>query len=162
MQLIIKFADNSETIILYDSIKLSKLISQMDLQDGDRIPITEIEKTIFEQVIKYCRHYSNIIPQLISNVKLINNNENYYSKVNSQWDIDFIKQFTFDETSKLTMAALYLDIESLVLLGSLHMSILLKDLSTNEIRNLLQVDNDFTNEEEVFNQTTIQYCCEDE
>lgn len=161
MHIIIKLDDDTEMFLLYDSIKLSNLINKMDLENGDIIPINNIDFQTMTHVIKYCKHYYDRIPQYIENTKL-NETDDGYSRIKSQWDIEFIKEFTFDEVLKITNAALFLDIEPLLLLGSLHMSILLKDLPTDEIRRRLQIENDFSEDDEKLKQNVIQYCCSDE
>ena len=161
MRIIIQLDDKIELSVLHDSIKLSNLINCMELEEGAIIPIPNIDINTFTNIIEYCKHYSNKNPQLIDNTK-INESDNIYSRICNQWDIDFIKLLSFDEVSKLVMGALFLDIESLILLGTFHMAILLKDLTTNEIRQRLQIENDFNTEEEHFLQNTIQNCCNDE
>lgn len=161
MRIIIQLDDKIELSVLYDSIKLSNLINCMELEEGAIIPIPNIDISTFTKIIEYCKHYSNKNPQLIDNTK-INDSDNVYSRICNQWDIDFIKSLSFDEVSKLVIGALFLDIESLILLGTFHMAILLKDLTTNEIRQRLQIENDFNTEEEHFLQNTIQNCCNDE
>lgn len=161
MRIIIQLDDKIELSVLYDSIKLSNLITCMELEEGAIIPIPNIDISTFTNIIEYCKHYSNNNPQLIDNTK-INDSDNVYSRICNQWDIDFIKSLSFDEVSKLVIGALFLDIESLILLGTFHMAILLKDLTTNEIRQRLQIENDFNTEEDYFLQNTIQNCCNDE
>ena len=64
------------------------------------------------------------------------------------WYAKYINQLTIDETYDLISAANYMDVQSLVELGCAKVGSMMKNKSVVELRQMFNIVNDFTPEEE--------------
>ena len=113
-------------------------------KDGD-IPIPNIQLHILRKVIEFCEHYKTTNPKeikkpLVSNVLTQNNVD--------EWDANFITMEKVDDTIDLVIAANFLDIESLVALGCAKIATFIKGKDVEQIREVFNIQNDFTPQEE--------------
>ena len=113
-------------------------------KEGD-IVIPNIKAPILRKVIEYCTHYRNSKPKDIKKPLL---RRNLVENGVDQWDANFINLDQTEELIDLVVAANFLDIESLLDLGCAKIAVMIKDKSVEEIREFLDIDNDFTAEEE--------------
>lgn len=111
--------------------------------DGDPIPLDNVNGTILNKVIEWCRHHKDTQPL---DDGLEDGNEKRSDDI-PQWDSEFLRvdQGTLFE---LIMAANYLDISQLLDLCCKAVANMIKGKSANEIRKTFNIKNDFTQEEE--------------
>jgi hypothetical protein len=105
--------------------KHSKLIANININTLNKVIIlSDISKQILYKVIKYCNHHSN----KSSKFKKIYSKENtiYNDLIDTSWDIHFIKQLSYDKTKELLYASTFLQIDSLIYLSTIHLTILSK------------------------------------
>lgn len=118
-------------------------------EDGDDvdgipdIPLPNVSADVLGKVIEYCKHYQedemHPIQTPLKSCKL--------DELVQQWYAEFVKvdkNLLFD----LVAAANFMDIKPLLDLTCLAVSILIKGKSATELRQMFNISNDFTPEEQ--------------
>ena len=130
-----------------DVIKKSTILKNMieDTGKDGEIKIPNIEVPILKKVIEYCEHYKNSEPKEIEKPL---RSKNLLEHGATEWDVKYIETNNMEELTDLIVAASFLDIESLLDLGSAYVASQIKGKSVQEIRDMFGIENDFTPEEE--------------
>ena len=107
------------------------------------IPLPNVKKAILEKVMEFCQHFRDQPLQEIEKPLKTNN----LWDIVAPWYADFVdvEQETLFE---LVLAANYLDIKSLLELTCAWVASMIKGKSVQDVRNLFNIENDFTPEEE--------------
>ena len=112
-----------------------------DIDEGDDIPIPNVQGKILAKVIEFCNKHAKAAPE----------GEGESSSAESEelkaWDAEFcnVDQGTLFE---LILAANYLNIKPLLDLTCMTVANMIKGKSPEEIRETFNIENDFTPEEE--------------
>ena len=147
MQTVKLLCDGKRIDVELDVIQKSTVLKNMieDTGKEGEIPIPNIQVSILEKVIEYCKHYKNSTPKEISKpLKSKNLAENGVE----EWDANFINLENIDDLIDLIVAANFLDIDGLLNLGCAKIASIIKNQSTEQIRETFGIKNDFTPEEE--------------
>ena len=134
------------------SILLKNLLEDVGENDN-AIPLPNVSADVLKQVLVYCEHYKNIAPT----APLLNETPYEDGKVKeaknsndiNEWDLKYMKQFEGDRELlfQLILAANYLDIKGLLDLGCKTVANQVKGKSTEEMREIFGLTNDFTPDE---------------
>jgi S-phase kinase-associated protein 1 len=133
--------DNKEIKIGKEIAKKSVLIKNMieDIGDSDApIPLPNVNHKVLEKVIEWCEYHVNDSEEDVQESKSLEIDE---------WDQKYMKvdqESLFD----IILAANYLDIKQLLDLGCKFVANMIKGKTTEEIRKIFNITNDFTPEEE--------------
>ena len=96
-----------------------------------------------KKIVEYLEHYKNEEPKEIERPLPSSKFEECVDK----WDFDYI-DICLDEIFEIINASNYLNIKPLLELASAKMASLMKGKTTEEIKKLFGITNDFTPEEE--------------
>ncbi|KAF6746283.1 Skp1 family, dimerization domain-containing protein [Ephemerocybe angulata] len=140
-------SDNEMFSVAEDVIKRSAYIKNMleDVGESDLpIPLPNVESNVLVKILEYCEHYrgeplpaSDVDPAEIGDRSLdIADWDQKYMAVDQEMLFEII------------LAANYLDIKSLLDVGCKTVAKMMKGKSSEEIRTLFNIANDFTPEEE--------------
>ena len=110
--------------------------------DSTEIPL-KLDSSILKKVKEYLEHYKDKEPLEIERPLPSNN----FKECVDEWDYNFT-DIGLDIIFELILASNYLDIKSLLELGSAKISSILKGKTTEELKNIFNITNDFTPEEE--------------
>ena len=114
-----------------------------DAGNDDEIPIPNVKSSILKKVIDFCTYIkTNAPPEIEKPLKSAN-----LKDVVNPWYATYIEvdqEVLFD----LIMAANYLDIKPLLDLGCAYVASMIKGKTPEQIRQLFNIENDFTPEEE--------------
>ena len=110
--------------------------------DSTEIPL-KLKSEILKKVKEYLEHYKDKEPLEIERPLPSNN----FKECVDEWDYNFT-DIGLDIIFELILASNYLDIKSLLELGSAKISSILKGKTTEELKNIFNITNDFTPEEE--------------
>ncbi|KAL0793127.1 hypothetical protein Bca101_064504 [Brassica carinata] len=118
----------------------SQTISEM-LEAGcaGPIPLQNVTGEILDRVIDYCRMHSQAGP--------FYEDEEEAKEAKKKWDAEFVK-VDLGTISELILAANYLDIPGLLGLTCQAVADHIKDKTPEEVREIFNIKNDFTPEEE--------------
>jgi len=113
------------------------LTRRLETGGSNRMEIDKVSPEVMRQVLKYLGHHKGKepapIPKPIRSTDMRRN-------VEDEWDATFINAMTKKEVFQVILAANYLDIQSLLHLGSAKIACLIKGLSPDEIRAVLADD----------------------
>ncbi|PPQ83236.1 hypothetical protein CVT26_013053 [Gymnopilus dilepis] len=147
-------SDNVKYVVEKDVAELSVLIKNMleDIGPSDPdepIPLHNVTSTVFNKVLEYCMYHRNDPPPSDDDEGCTSPLHKYLaSHICSEWDqrfFDVDQAFLFD----IILAANYLDIKTLLDDACKAVAHLIQGKSTEEIRGIFNIVNDFTPEEEV-------------
>ena len=110
--------------------------------DSTEIPL-KLKSEILKKVKEFFEHYKDKEPLEIERPLPSNN----FKECVDEWDYNFT-DIGLDIIFELILASNYLDIKSLLELGSAKISSILKGKTTEELKNIFNITNDFTPEEE--------------
>lgn len=144
----IKTSDEKEFEVEQKAAFLSKIIKNMfdDMEVSPSesvVPLPTIDSKIYELVIKYSTHHQDDVESVANDEEKIRDSNDM-----TEWDREFITAFNKDTLAELVIAANYLDINGLYELCCKAIANMLKDKTSDEIREFLNIPNDFTEEEE--------------
>ncbi len=147
-------AEQSKTLLLISTDGIKESISQkaairsnyikmvLDINpDSIEIPL-KINGSMLKKIKEYLEHYENIEPIEIEKPLPSNN----LKECVTEWDYNYIN-IDLEEVFELTNASHYMDIESLLDLTTAKISSVSKWKSQQEIRNMFNIQCDFTEEE---------------
>lgn len=154
--------DGVNVMMTMNAVKQNVTIKNMidDLgynEDDGPIPLPSIDSPTLERVKEFCEHYVNYVPRQWE----LNWPDEIDPSEPHGFDAEFIDKYdkkeNMQELFNLIYAANYLDNKRLLNLCCKKVAMTIKDKSVEEIREYLNVENDFTPEEweEVKNETFI-------
>ncbi|GBB93636.1 hypothetical protein RclHR1_02200017 [Rhizophagus clarus] len=123
------------------SILIKNMIEDIGEQD-QCIPLPNVNEKVLKKVLEWCQHHVND-PQLT-------NDDDDSRRRNTEiddWDQMFLN-VEQDLLFEIILAANYLDIKPLLDVGCKTVANMIKGKSTEEIRSMFNIVNDFTPEEE--------------
>ena len=124
---------------------MSVLVKSMidDSGTDEDIPLPNVKKATLEKVISFCEHHKEEPLQDIEKPLKTNN----IKDVVSPWYGEFV-DIKIEELYEIILAANYLDIKPLLEVTWAAVAAMMKGKSIEEIRELFNIENDFTPEEE--------------
>ena len=122
--------------LVKDSIDKSK-------EDIIEFTVNQVKGNILKKVVEYLEHYKDEEPKEIERPLPRSN----FLECVDKWDFDFM-DIDLDLIFEIILAANYLDIKPLVELASAKIASIIKGKTTEEIKRTLNINNDFTPEEE--------------
>lgn len=130
--------DNVEVPIYVEDVQCSGTIMNIlvDMTDVDQIPV-EVDSDILDIVIDYCQYHSKNIDYNI------NNDPYEYG-----YDSELIDNIDIDTIFDLINAANYLEIDNLLDLTTKGLATYIEGKTTEKLREMLKVENDYTPAEE--------------
>lgn len=148
MPIKLKSADGELFDVDVEVAKASMTIKNMlenlgDCEDGEEIPVPNVNSTILKKVIQWAQYHKDDPPVPSEDDE---SRERRTDDV-SQWDQDFLK---VDQSVlfELIQAANYLDIKGLLDVACKTVANMIKGKTPEEIRKHFNIKNDFTEEEE--------------
>jgi S-phase kinase-associated protein 1 len=121
------------------SIVIRDMIS--DLGDLDEpIPISDTEESVLRKVLEWCAYHQN-------DPAPTTEGRNPITSI-PDWDQKFMAELDSDMLHRVIKAANYLEINLLIEIGCKTVADMIKGKSSEDIRQILDVENDFTPEEE--------------
>ena len=128
-----------------DIATMSVLVKSMIDDSGvdEDIPLPNVKKATLEKVIEFCKHHKEDPLQDIEKPLKTNN----IKDVVSPWYGEFV-DVKIEELYEIILAANYLDIKPLLEVTCAAVAAMMKGKSIEEIRELFNIENDFTPEEE--------------
>ena len=139
-------SDEEQFELSAKAAKRSQLVKDsIDESKEDTIEFTanKVKGNILKKVVEYLEHYKDEEPKEIE-IPLPSPN---FSECVDKWDFDFI-DIDLDTIFEIILAANYLDIKPLLELASAKVASLIKGKTTEEVRQLFGITNDFTPEED--------------
>ena len=137
--------EGDEIEVDLETANMSVLIKSMidDSGPDEDIPLPNVKKNILEKVIEFCQHLKeNPLQEIEKPLKTANLRD-----IVAPWYADFI-EMEQEILFEIVLAANYLDIKQLLELSCAKVASMIKGKSVQEVRNLFNIQNDFTPEEE--------------
>ena len=119
---------------------LIKTILQ-DEEGTEEIPLT-VKSKYLEKIVEYLNHINTSPPSEIEKPL-----KGEFKEVVSEWEFSFADT-SYDDMFELMQAANYMDIKSLLALTCAKTASLIKGKSPQEVREMFNIENDFSPEEE--------------
>ena len=112
-------------------------------QDERDIPMTDVRGDVLKKIVEYLIHYRDSepreIPSPLPSANLI--------EFTDEWDVTFINGIDLDTTFDVINAANFMDIKPLLDLCCAKVACVMKGMTAQEIRNMLNIECDLTKEE---------------
>ena len=106
-------SDNVEKEVDLDLLKKSKLLENCN--EGEVIPLKEVDSKNLDLIIMYLEHYKNMEPKEIPKPFPERTDDEFLRGIlNDDWTFDFLKNFSIEDAYSLVDAANYLQIEGLI------------------------------------------------
>ena len=106
-------SDNVEKEVDLDLLKKSKLLENCN--EGEVIPLKEVDSKNLDLIIMYLEHYKNMEPKEIPKPFPDHTDDQFFRGIlNDDWTFDFLKNFSIDDVVNLADAASYLQIDGLI------------------------------------------------
>lgn len=154
--------ENDSFEVPYEKVIASQMIkSVLDPEYGDalgeeeeetQIPLPMISTHILRKIVPFMNNYGTEVPSIPTPLK-----SKIFSDNVSEWDDNFL-DVERDELMGLLQAADYLDMKGLLLLCSAKIAHNIRGMSTEEMREYLNIKNDFTPEEEAQVKRELAWC----
>ena len=143
-QLIIISSELIRVPIKLTDVKISKVIyNYINDYPNSELYLKDIKYSIIIKIKEYLEHYADNTPKKIG-MPLPNKD---FKDCIDEWDYDFINCDT-ETILELMVAANFLDINSLLDLTSAKIASLIKGKNSEEIRRILNMENDFDESDE--------------
>ena len=128
--------------VLEQSVLLKNMMTDIG-DDISEIPIPNVQSNVLRKVLDYCEHHKN------DPLNAAGDDSSNRAKSNeiSTWDQKYL-QVDQEMLFEIIMTANYLDIKSLLEVGTRAVANLIKNKTPEEIRKTFNIVNDFTPEEE--------------
>ena len=144
---VILISSDSKTFELSaKAAKLSKLIKesiQGNTEDIVEFHVNNVKGEVLKKVVEYLEHYKDEEPKKIERPLPSAN----FKECVCEWDFNY-SDISLDIIFEIILAANYLDIPPLLELTSAKVASILKGKTTEEIREIVGINNNFTPEEE--------------
>ena len=121
--------------------------------EAEEIPLPNVTAPVLEKVLAFCRHHQDAPMEEIEKPL---RSEDMYQVVDA-WDAKFV-EVEQEVLFEIILAANYMDIPSLLDLGTAKVASLIKGKTPEEIRQTFNIVNDFTPEEEAEVRAENQWC----
>ncbi len=121
--------------------------------EAEEIPLPNVTAPVLEKVLAFCRHHQDAPMKEIEKPL---RSEDMYQVVDA-WDAKFV-EVEQEVLFEIILAANYMDIPSLLDLGTAKVASLIKGKTPEEIRQTFNIVNDFTPEEEAEVRAENQWC----
>ncbi|KAI8608861.1 putative negative regulator sulfur controller-3 [Chytriomyces sp. MP71] len=129
------------------SVLLKNMIEDVGETDDLPIPLPNVTAAILKKVLEYCEHHkTDPLPSMDEDKEASEATKRQTDDID-EWDAGFIKVDN-DVLFEIILAANYLDIKALLDLGCKTVANMLKGKSAEQIREMFNIENDFTPEEE--------------
>ncbi|CAE6064923.1 unnamed protein product [Arabidopsis arenosa] len=129
--------------------KLQIIAHMIDDDCADKaIPLQNVTGKILAVVIEYCKKHVNDVDDSDDVEAISENVDEEAKKELVTWDAEFMKNIDMETMFQLLLAANYLNVKSLLDLTSQTVADYIKDMTPQEVRELFNIENDFTPEEE--------------
>ncbi|KAI9346204.1 putative negative regulator sulfur controller-3 [Obelidium mucronatum] len=134
-----------EKAVAERSVLLKNMLEDVGDSDDSPIPLPNVTAAILKKVLEYCEHHKTDPlpnPEEDKDNAPIRRGDDI-----EEWDAQFIKvdnEILFE----IILAANYLDIKGLLDLGCKTVANMIKGKKAQEIRDMFNIENDFTPEEE--------------
>ena len=137
-------SDNEKYEISSKAAKRSTVISNVleSYPEDSEIPIPNVTSKILKVIIEYLNHYENEEPSIIE--KPLKNN---FRECVNEWDYDFVNKDK-DTIFEIILGANYMDIKPLLEVTCAKIASMINGKTTEEIREIFDIENDFSPEEE--------------
>jgi S-phase kinase-associated protein 1 len=126
-----------------------------DYPDDPEVPLHNVKSQILKLIITYLENYKDNDPREIERPLPSNN----FNECVDSWDYQFI-DLELDLIFEIILAANYMDIKPLMELASSKVASIIKGKSPEKIREVFNIQNDFTPEEEAQIREENQWCME--
>ena len=139
-------SDNVEKEVDLDLLKKSKLLENCN--EGDVIPLKEVDSKNLDLIIMYLEHYKNMEPKEIPKPFPERTDDEFLRGIlNDDWTFDFLKNFSIDDVVNLADAASYLQIEGLINILAAKQAHEICNCEIEEARQKFGIECDMTEEE---------------
>ncbi|CAH8266587.1 unnamed protein product [Arabidopsis lyrata] len=129
--------------------KLQIIAHMIDDDCADKaIPLQNVTGKILAVVIEYCKKHVNDVDDSDVVEEISENVDEEAKKELVTWDAEFMKDIDMETMFQLLLAANYLNVKSLLDLTSQTIADYIKDKTPQEVREIFNIENDFTPEEE--------------
>ncbi|KAG7558587.1 SKP1 component dimerization [Arabidopsis thaliana x Arabidopsis arenosa] len=129
--------------------KLQIIAHMIDDDCADKaIPLQNVTGKILAVVIEYCKKHVNDVDDSDDVEEISENVDEEAKKELVTWDAEFMKDIDMETMFQLLLAANYLNVKSLLDLTSQTIADYIKDKTPQEVREIFNIENDFTPEEE--------------
>ncbi|KAJ3026457.1 UNVERIFIED_CONTAM: hypothetical protein HDU68_005632 [Siphonaria sp. JEL0065] len=136
-----------ERAVAERSVLLKNMLEDVGDSDDSPIPLPNVNAVILKKVLEYCEHHkTDPLPNPDEDKDNLDPGRRRADDI-EEWDADFIKvdnEILFE----IILAANYLDIKALLDLGCKSVANMIKGKTAQEIRDMFNIENDFTPEEE--------------
>ena len=112
-------------------------------EDAIEFKVDKVKGTVLKKVVEYLEHYKDQEPKEIERPLQSQN----FNECVDDWDYNFI-DLDLDKIFEINLAANYLDIRPLLDLSGAKIASLIKGKTTQEVRKIFNIENEFTPEEE--------------
>ena len=112
-------------------------------EDAIEFKVDKVKGTVLKKVVEYLEHYKDQEPKEIERPLPSQN----FNECVDDWDYNFI-DLDLDKIFEINLAANYLDIRPLLELSGAKIASLIKGKTTQEVRKIFNIENEFTPEEE--------------
>ncbi|KAJ3155256.1 E3 ubiquitin ligase complex SCF subunit scon-3 [Geranomyces michiganensis] len=152
MPVILQASDGQQFTISKPVAERSMLLKNMldDVGENEQaIPLPNVSGPILASVIEYCEHHKDeAVPAAEDDDKVFEASRKKPDDID-QWDAAFMKQGKGnEELFEIILAANYLDIKPLLDLGCKTVANMIKGKTPEQIREMFNIENDFTPDEE--------------
>ncbi len=138
-------SDGEKIEISSKAVQKSVLVKGIieDYPDDAEVPLKNVKSNILKKIKEYLEHYENSEPKEIE--RPLPSSE--FKDCVEEWDYNYIN-VELEMIFEIILGANYMDIKPLLELASAKVASLIKGKTTEEIRKLFNITNDFTPEEE--------------
>jgi len=134
-----------QNIMMQSGLISDMLEDQVDAEESDvpEIPLPNVDSKALQKVIDYCKqHHNNKAIEIEKPLK------GKIEDVICDWDKKFLEELDQSVLIELIMASNYMNIKSLLDLTCAKIASMIKGKSPEQIREMFDIENDFTPEEE--------------
>ena len=121
--------------------------------EPEEIPLPNVKAPVLEKVVAFCRHHQDAP---MAEIEKPLRSQDMHQVVDA-WDAEFV-EVEQDFLFEIILAANYMDIPSLLDLGTAKVASMIKGKTPEEIRQTFHIVNDFTPEEEAEVRAENQWC----
>ena len=139
-------SDNVEKEVDLDLLKKSKLLENCN--EGEVIPLKEVDSKNLDLIIMYLEHYKNMEPKEIPKPFPDHTDDQFFRGIlNDDWTFDFLNNLCTDDAINLVNAANYLQIDGLINILAAKLAHEMCNCEIEEARQKFGIEGDMTEEE---------------